>query len=230
MTNPLLEEWETPYGLPPFDRIKVEHYEQAVDRAIEIHNTEMDAITANRDDPDFHNTVEALERSGALLDRILGVFFNLPSSLSDDDLQAAEAVIAPKMAAHSGSFLKNQALFDRVRKVYDRRDGQDLAPDQLQLLQDTYTRFVRAGAALNDTDRAAVQKIEEELAGLETTFGQNVLKDTNGFELVLAVDDKEENVQMYRRHGVESHTLKMPIPASIGVFAQAGLRSVSSKK
>ncbi|MCZ6503702.1 MAG: M3 family metallopeptidase [Gammaproteobacteria bacterium] len=190
MSNPFFAEWDTPFGIPPFDQIKEEHFSHAFDQAFGDHDAEVEAIVENKEAATFENTIEALERTGTLLDKVSGVFFNLTSSNSTDDLQAIELEVVPRFAAHSSRMFNNQGLFGRVKSVYESRDDQPLDADQVQLLADTYTNFVRAGAALSDDSRSKVQALDEELAGLTTQFGQNILKDTNNFELVL--DSAEE--------------------------------------
>jgi peptidyl-dipeptidase Dcp len=190
MSNPFFSQWGTPFGIPPFDQIRDEHYLEAFDRAFAEHDLEIDEISSNAAAANFENTIEALERSGKLLHKVAGVFFNLTSSNTNDDIQAIQMEISPRWAVHSGKLYNNQALFSRVQAVFQQKDGLDLEPDQLQLLQDTNTSFVRAGAALGEKERSGVQALDEELAGLRTKFSQNILKDTNEFELVL--DSKEQ--------------------------------------
>jgi len=192
MSNPFFEKWDTPFGIPPFDRIKQEHYRPAFDKAFCDHNDEIANIVGNDDAPDFENTIEALERSASLLHKVAGVFYNLTSSNTNDELQAIEMEIVPMYAAHNSSLFTNQGLYSRVNAVYNSKDDLSLDPDQIQLLEDTHTRFVRAGAALDENSRVKVQALDEALAGLETRFGQNNLKDSNEFELVL---DSEEQVR-----------------------------------
>jgi peptidyl-dipeptidase Dcp len=190
MSNPFFNEWDTPFGIPPFEQIKNEHYLDAFDRAFSDHNTEIDEIAGSDAVPTFENTIEALERSGKLLHKVAGVFFNLTSSNTDDELQAIQMEISPRLAVHTGNLYNNQALYAKVKSIYEARADLELEPDQLQLLEETNTSFVRAGAALDDAARSSVQAMDEELAGLRTSFGQNILKDTNEFELVL--DSKEQ--------------------------------------
>ena len=190
MSNPFFKEWHTPFGIPPFEQIKEEHYSPAFDKAFSEIDDAIEAIIENSDDATFSNTVEAFERTGTLLNKVGGVFFNLTSSDTTDELQVIEMEIAPRYAAHISRVFNNQRLFKRVKAVYECRDDLILDADQVLLLQDMYTNFVRAGAALSDHSRAEIQAMDEELAGLKTQFAQNILKDTNNFELVL--DSAEE--------------------------------------
>lgn len=190
MSNPFFLEWDTPFGIPPFDLIEEEHYLEAFDKAFSDHDSEVDAIVESSQAATFENTIEALERSGALLSKVGHVFDNLTSSNTTDDLQTIEMEVAPRTAAHNSRMYTNQGLFARVRSVYESLDELSLDADQVQLLRDTHTNFVRAGAALSDASRNEIQSLDEELAGLKTQFGQNILNDTNSFELVL--DSPEE--------------------------------------
>ncbi len=185
MSNPFFEDWNTPYGIPPFDRIQNEHYLEAFERGFAEQNVEIDRITQNQAPANFTNTIEALERSGALLAKTGMVFSNLSSSDTNDSLQAIELALAPKYAAHEGRLLNNQALFERVKQVYSSLPEADLDADQVKLCEDAYTRFVRAGAALEEQARDQVMALDETLAELQTQFSQNLLKDTNEFELVI---------------------------------------------
>ena len=194
MSNPFFKEWDTPFGIPPFDQIKEEHYAPAFDKAFGEIDAAIEAIVENKDAATFNNTIEAFERTGSLLNKVGGVFFPLTSSDTTDELQVIEMQIAPRYAAHISRVFNNQDLFKRVKAVYERRDELTLEADQVQLLQDTHTNFVRAGAALNDGSRAEIQAMDEELAGLKTQFAQNILKDTNNFELVLDSADEAKGL------------------------------------
>jgi len=189
MSNPFFQDWDTPFGIPPFDLIKNSHYLEAFEQGFALQNAELDRITQNSAAADFANTIEALERSGALLERTGKVFFNLSSSNTNAELQALELKLSSRHAAHESQMLNNQALFARVKQVYSRLSDIDLEPDQIKLCKDTYIRFVRAGAALKDQARGQVQVLDETLAELQTRFSQNVLKDTNDFELVIEADE-----------------------------------------
>ncbi len=188
--NPFFEEWDTPFGLPPFEKIKVEHYLPAFERGFCEHDAEIDAIVDNPEAATFENTLEALEGSGKLLSKVSGVFYNLTSSHTNAELQAIEMELAPRYAIHSSKMYNNQSLFHRVKAVAASINTQSLDFDQVQLVEDTLSNFIRAGAALDDADRDQVQRLDEELAALKTQFSQNNLKDVNEFELVL--DSKDD--------------------------------------
>jgi peptidyl-dipeptidase Dcp len=189
--NPFFENWDTPFGIPQFDQIKTEHYIPAFEQAMREHLEEVSVIAENQSPASFDNTIEALELTAATLNRVAAVFFNLTSSDTSDALQEIEMDIMPRYAAHQSSILTNSQLFSRVESVFNTKDSLALTDEQHRLLEDTYQRFVRAGAALTEEDRNAVRTMDEQLSRLATTFGQNVLKETNDFELVL---DKPEEL------------------------------------
>ncbi|MDK1022708.1 MAG: M3 family metallopeptidase [Gammaproteobacteria bacterium] len=188
--NPFLQDWDTPFGIPQFDQIKTEHYLPAFEQAMDEHLEEVNVIATSQSPASFQNTIEALELSGSFLNRVASVFFNLTSSDTSDELQEIELNIRPRYAAHQSGILTNNQLFSRVESVFNRRDSFTLTDEQHTLLEETYRRFIRAGAALAAEARDEVNAMDEELSRLATTFGQNVLKETNDFELVL--DDPEE--------------------------------------
>ena len=187
--NPFFETWDTPFGLPPFARIRPEHFPPAFDRGMDEHAAEIAAIAASPEPPSFANTLEALERSGRLLDRVGRVFFNLTASATDDALDAVARDYAPKLARHAARIALDPALFARIADLHDRRGALGLAPDQLRLLERRHLDLVREGARLAPADKARMAAIGERLAGLETQFGQNVLHDEREWELVLEADD-----------------------------------------
>jgi len=183
--NPFFENWTTPFALPPFERIRPEHFPPAFDRAMAEHNAEIGAITGSAAAPTFANTLEALERSGRLLDRVSRVFFNLDASNTSDALEAIARDYAPKLAQHQTQIALDAALFARIAELYARRQTLGLAPDQLRLLERCHLRFVRSGALLRPEQKARMAAITERLATLHTLFGQNVLHDERDWQLVL---------------------------------------------
>ncbi len=188
-SNPLLEPWDTPFGVPPLDRIGPEHFAPAFEEAVAAHRQEIEAVATNPAPPDFANTVEALERAGEKLTRVASVFFNLASSQATDALQAVERDWAPRLARHRAEVALNPALFRRVDAVHARRAELGLAPDALRLLERLHMRLLRAGAALNEAARGRLTAISTRLAELHTRFGQNVLADENAWQMVLAEAD-----------------------------------------
>ncbi len=187
--NPFFETWTTPFGLPPFDRIRPDHFPPAFDRGMAENLAEIEAITGNPEPPTFANTIEAMERAGRLLDRVANVFFNLNSSHSSDELEAIARDYAPKFAQHSMRIALDPALFARVADLHDRRQTLDLATDQRRLLERQYLGFVRSGARLAPEAKARMAAISERLATLHTLFGQNVLHDEKAWQLVLDEGD-----------------------------------------
>lgn len=187
--NPLLEPWTGPFGLPPFDRIRPEHFPPAFDRAMADHAAEVDAIARNPAAPTFANTVEAMERAGRLYDRVARVFFNLTGSHTSDALEAIARDYAPKMARHRMKIALDPVLFARVSALHARVDDLGLAEDQRRLLNRQHLGFVRAGARLAPEAKARMSEITQRLATLHTLFGQNVLHDEKDWQLVLGEDD-----------------------------------------
>ncbi|MCR5115616.1 MAG: M3 family metallopeptidase [Bacteroidales bacterium] len=183
--NPFLREWNTPYGVPPFDQIKVEHYLPAIEAGIKQQNAEIKAITSNKQAPTFENTILALEYSGALLNKVAGVFFNLTECLNSPEMEAVAEKAYPLMSRHSDNISLNSKLFARVKAVYDQRNSLNLNPEQMRLLEMTYKGFVRGGANVPVDQQARFREINEQLAVLTMQFGNNVLKATNAYKLVI---------------------------------------------
>ena len=186
MSNPLLQEMPE-HGLPEFAAITPEHFREAIDQGFVEHEAEIAAIAGDSAEPDFANTVEALERSGALLHRVMSVFSNLVSSDTTEALQSLDLEVAPRAALHDSHIYTNAALFARLRTVREADIG--LAEDQRQLLDNTYRHFLRAGAELNQQGRQRMEEINGDLARLTTQFSQNVLADSNAYQLLL--DDSQ---------------------------------------
>jgi len=184
-SNPILEDWDTPFGVPPFDRIESEHYLPAFRDSMEAHNAEIDAIVANPDAPTFDNTIEALELSGDKLSRVSRLFFAVDSANSDDVTKETAKTIAPELSAHRDNIALNKELFERVSAVYERRDSLDLSAEREHLLNETHKQFVRSGANLEDAAQERLREINSELAELSQQFSDNLLDETNNFELLV---------------------------------------------
>jgi peptidyl-dipeptidase Dcp len=184
-TNPLLEQWDTPYGVPPFDQIEDEHYMPALRTGMAQQQAEIAAIVENPDPPTFANTIEELERSGATLNRVSNVFFAVNGAHSNDTTRGVAKEIAPELSAHGDDIALNKPLFDRVEAVYRQRDDLDLTPEQQRLLEETYKQFVRAGANLDQDAQARLREINAELASLSQDFRNNLLEETNAFEMLV---------------------------------------------
>jgi peptidyl-dipeptidase Dcp len=183
--NPLLQPWTGPLETPVFGAVKLEHYRPAFDAAIAEHKAEIDAIAGSAREPDFDNTIAALERSGETLDRVGAIFFNLAGVDASDELQAIEREMAPILSRHSTEISLNEALFRRIDSVYRRRDRLGLSPEQQRVLERTHTNFARAGAGLDAAGKKRLAEINERLSVLGTQFGQNVLADERAWTLVL---------------------------------------------
>ena len=183
--NPLLSEWTTPFAVPPFAAIRPEHFMPAFTEAMARERAEVDAIAAAAEPPSFANTVAALDAAGELLDRVGAVFSNLDSAETNEALQAIARELAPLQAAHRDATLLNEQLFARVRAVWDARASLALEPDQARLLELTYKRFVRGGALLAPAAKERMRDINAEMAKLSVAFGEAMLKETNGYKLVI---------------------------------------------
>ena len=183
--NPFLVEYTTPYRIPPFGQIKVEHYLPALEEAIRQHNASIDAITGNPAAPTFDNTIVALDRSGELLDRVAAVYFALSESNSSPELQAVAEKFEPMYMAHLDEVSMNPALFARIKTLYDTRDKLNLAPDQKLMLEKRYKEAVRSGALLDAKGQEQLKAVNAELADLYLKFNKNLLAATNGFSIVI---------------------------------------------
>ena len=188
--NPFFEqEWATPYGVPPFDRIRMEHYAPAFERGMSLHNEQIEAIVSSNEEPTFENTVLAYDNSGEMLSRVATVFELLASAETNDQMQAYASEIFPRLAAHYDAIAMNDALFERVKQVYESRVAQSLTGDELRLTEKMYEEFVRSGALLSEEDKAKLSQINEQLSALSVKFGQNVLAETNAFMLEAELDE-----------------------------------------
>uniref|UniRef100_UPI002FC73251 M3 family metallopeptidase n=1 Tax=Bosea sp. (in: a-proteobacteria) TaxID=1871050 RepID=UPI002FC73251 len=173
------------FGLPPFAEITPQHIREAYPAALDKHRAEIEAIKADKTAPDFANTIEALERSARGMSRVGGVFYNLAGADTNEALQAIEREMSPVMSRHWSAIMMDEALFARVDAVFEKRESLGLDAEQLRLLERTHRGFVRSGAKLESEAKARLAAINERLAGLGTSFGQNLLKDEAGYALVL---------------------------------------------
>jgi peptidyl-dipeptidase Dcp len=189
--NPFFADFDTPFGVPPFDRIEEDHYMPAFQEAMERHRKEIGAITASSEMPTFENTIEALEQSGALLTTVSSIFYNLNSAITNEKMQVIAKEVAPVLSQHEDDILLDPRLFERVRGVYEKKDGLDLTTEQHRLLEKTYKNFVRGGANLDEEEKNELREINKELSILSVQYGENVLKETNKFEMLL---EREEDL------------------------------------
>lgn len=189
-SNPFSADSSLPLKAPPFDQIRIEHYQPAFHTGMEQQLAEVEQIAGNSDAPTFANTIDALEKSGRLLDRVRQVFFNMTSSHTNEDLQNIQSEMAPLLAAHSDNIRLNRQLFDRIRKLYEQRNELDLTGEQQQVLKQHYEDFVRAGAMLTDAQQDRIRSYNEQLSSLETKYDENILAVTK--ERAVLVESKDE--------------------------------------
>lgn len=188
--NPFFQDYDTPFEVPPFDKIEDDHFEPAIMAGIEAQRDEINEIASSTRPPTFANTIEALENTGKLLGKVTAVFYNLNSARTNDNLQAISKEIAPELSAHNDFIYLNDALYKRVKAVYAERENADLTDEQLRLTEKTYKDFVRKGADLSEEGKDRLREINSELSVLSLEFGQNVLAETNAYELV--IEDEED--------------------------------------
>lgn len=183
--NPFFSAYKTPYDTPPFDKIKNEHYEPAIDKGIKDHQSEINKIVLIKAVPTFENTILPFEESGKLLNRVTSVFFPLMSAESNDEMLEIAQRIQPKLSQHSNEINLNEGLFQKIKAVYDKRYESNLNPEQIRLVEKIYQGFENSGATLVGKDRDKYKELSTKLSQLTLTFGQNVLKEGNKFEMIL---------------------------------------------
>ena len=184
-SNPFLSEFNTPFEVPPFELIENEHYMPAFEEAIKQQKAEIEAIVNNPEAPTFDNTILALDLSGMLLNKVQLTFFSFTESMSNDTLRQIAADITPVLTAHSDDIMLNEALFERIKGVYDNRANENLDRAQERLLEKYYNNFVRSGALLSAEDKETLRNINNEMSTLSLNFGNNVLAENNAFELLI---------------------------------------------
>ncbi len=236
-TNPLLAEWETPHATPPFAEIGLEHYEPAFDAAIACTRAEIEAIVNNPARPTFGNTIVALERQGALLARIEGIFFNLLEADTSDQMQEIALRVQPKLTELSNDISLNPALFARVKAVWEH-PGFGLKKEDKKLLEDTYQSFARSGAALSDEDKELYRQYTSELSALTLQFGQNALAATNAFainitdpKVVAELPDfvKEGMAADAKARGEKGWTVTLQAPSYVPFLTYSSNRELKEK-
>ena len=188
--NPFFQVYDTPYNVPPFDKIKNEHFKPAILEGIKKHESEINAIANNPEAPNFENTILAMENAGELLFNVNVVFGNLNSANTNDDLQKIAKEVSPNLAAHNDNIYLNEKLFARVKSVWDKRESLNLNLEQAKILENLHKAFVRSGANLSSADKDKLRKINAELSLTSLKYGQNILAETNKYELVIS--DKKE--------------------------------------
>jgi peptidyl-dipeptidase Dcp len=236
--NPLLHEWNTPFNIAPFELVRPEHYRPAVEKAIEMARREIDDIIADPADPDFRNSVEALERAGSRLNQITALLFNLNSADTTPELQAAAMEVSPLLTNFANDITLNPDLFRKVKNVYDKMDQLGLNPEQSILLDRKYKGFVRGGAALTDSDKEKFREITVELSALSLKFEENVLAETNDFTLHLTSEDElaglpsginEAAAALAEEKGVEGWIFTLHAPSFVPFMQYADRRDLREK-
>ncbi|OJV32549.1 MAG: peptidase M3 [Bacteroidia bacterium 43-41] len=236
--NPFFKPYDTPHGTPPFDKIKIEHYEPAFDEAIRQQKVEIEAIASNPFAPTFQNTIAAMEYSGEMLNRVSGVFFNLLGAESNDEMMMISQRLSPKLSEHSNNINLNEKLFARVKTVYDNRLASDLLPEQIRLVEKYYEQFENSGATLSSEDKETYRKLSMELSKASLDFGQNNLKETNKFEMLLTDEADlaglpesvlDAAVAKARAKGKEGWMFDLSAPSYIGFMKYSTRRDLREK-
>ncbi len=192
--NPFFSSFDTKHGTPPFDKIKIEHFEPAFERAMLEQNNEIKSLVENAEIPDFNNTILAMEYSGELLNRVAGVFFNLLSAESNDEMMEISQRLSPKLSEHGNNISLNEKLFNRIKSVYDSRYNSGLNNEQIRLVEEYYKQFENSGATLSDSDKVIYRELSQELSKTTLEFGQNALRETNKFEMLLTSKSELEGL------------------------------------
>ncbi len=194
ITNPLLCDWDTPFSTPPFNLIQNSHFKNGIIEAIRTAESEIGIITSNSEAPAFENTIEALERSGEVLNRITALLFNLNSAETSSELQAVAQEVSPILTRFSNDITLNKKLFERIEKIFEKKNELNLTTEQQILLEKSHRNFILGGAALKDDQKKRFREISEELSTLALVFDENLLKETNSFELHLTANAEIEGL------------------------------------
>lgn len=236
--NPFFSTYKTPYGTPPFDKIKNEHYEPAVDKGIKEHLAEIDKIVKIRAVPTFENTILPYEESGRLLSRVSSVFFNLLSAESDDEMLEIAQRVQPKLSEYSNKISLNEGLFNKVKAVYDKRNEYNLNAEQIRLVEKIYRSFENSGATLTGEDRETYKELSSKLSQLTLTFGQNSLKESNKFEMLLTDESdlaglpdmiKDAAAAKAKTKGKEGWLFDLSAPSYIAFMKYSSRRDLREK-
>ena len=234
MNNPLLE----PFEQAPFSKIKNEHFKPAFLRAMDDARKEIDEIVDNPEPPTFRNTLEALDFAGQQLDRISSIFFNLNSAETNEEIQKIAQEVSPLLSEFSNDITLNQGLFERIKTVYEQSDSLELTPEQYTLLDKKYKSFSRNGANLNETDKKRLREIDAELSKLKLKFGENVLAETNKFELLITDEEDvkglpegtvEAAAQLAESKGKKGWLITLEYPSYIPFMKYAENRELRKK-
>lgn len=216
--NPFFSEWDTPFGVPPFDRIGSDHFLPAFERGMSLHEAEIDAITSNNDVPTFENTILAYDNSGKMLAQVALVFEMLCAAETNEQMQAVEEQVMPMLAVHRDKIGLNEKLFARIKAVYDDRDLLRLDPLQSRLLQKTYNGFVRSGALLDAEQKERLKQINEELSRVSVRYGNNLLAENNNFRLELSTEEELDGLPANVRDAAKEKAKSLGLDAKKWVF------------
>ena len=222
-TNPFLTAYSTPYQTTPFHLIRTEHYEPAIKQGMEMHNQEINDIINNPEEPTFINTIVALEKSGALLERVSTVLGNLLSAETNDEMEAIAERMMPQLSEHNNNINLNEQLFTRIKTVYENTNFNELSTEERTLLQNTYDGFIRNGANLTKVQKERFRQISTEMSLLTLRFSQNILKETNNYELLLTQEQlqgipesiKEAYKQAAQEKGKEGYLVTLHSPSFV---------------
>ncbi len=212
--NPLVAEWTTPYGVPPFDKIEARHYMPAFEQAMAEQLAEIEAITSNEEEPTFANTLEAFDSSGELLSNVANVFSMICAADITPELQKIQEKVMPMLSAHSDRIMLDDRLFERIKAVYDKRASLSLDKVQMRLLEKTYRRFVNAGAELAGADKERLKEINGELSLISVKYGNNLLAENNAFVLELTEMSQLDGLPQGVRDAAREKAEQMGKPSS----------------
>ncbi len=204
--NPFFVEWDTPYGLPPFEQIEEKHFLPAIEEGIKQQQAEVSAIINSLEAPTFENTIEAYDRSGALLSKVIGVLFNLSESDSNDSINAIVEKALPLLSEHNDNIFMNTNFYKRVAAVYNKKEQLNLTVEQTMLLEKMNRSFVRNGIALDTEKQTRLREINKQISALEQKFGNNLLAENNGFQLILNEEDLTGLPEAVRTSAAEAAT------------------------
>lgn len=236
--NPFFSKYKTPFETPPFDQIKTEHYEPAFDEGIKQLKEEVDAIANNPQPATFENTIVALERSGKLLDKVSSAFFNVLSADATDAMMEISQRVSPKLSESSNYIYLNEALFARVKTVYDQRESLGLSLEDAKLLEETYKSFQNSGATLDKEDKEKYRQLSTDLSLLTLQFDQNALKDENRYELLLTSEDelaglpesaREAAALLAKEKGKEGWLFNLSAPSYVPFLRYSDRRDLREK-
>jgi peptidyl-dipeptidase Dcp len=236
--NPFFKPYDTPHATAPFSKIRIEHFEPAFDKAIAEHQSEIDLIAASNEAPTFANTIEAMEYSGEMMSRVSSVFFNLLGTESNDEMMEISQRLSPKLSEHSSNINLNEALFKRVKAVYDARHSAGLTPEQIRLVEKYFESFENSGATLTPAGKEKYRALSMELSRATLNFGQNNLRETNAYELLLTdeadlaglpVSVTEAAAATAKAKGKEGWMFDLSAPSYIGFMKYATRRDLREK-